>query len=177
MGGTIYKDTRQHKGKHVVKERWWASHGVSTITRKLDFGDYMADGSNVSVDTKRDIDEVAMNISRQHKRFTNECKRAQEAGHRLVILVETVENVHSVEELPKWTNGHCRACRGCDPRSGGKCPRHGTNKPIQGPRLMKAMQTMGERYGVRFEFCRPKDSARRICDLLGVEYEQDAESR
>lgn len=52
----------------------------------------------------------------------------------------------------------------------GKCPRHGTRKPIQGPRLYKAMQTMSERYGVEFAFAKPNDSARYICERLGVRY-------
>ena len=148
------------------------------MRRKLDFGDYMADGSNVSVDTKRDIDEIAQNIGgRNHKRFKNECVRATDAGYRLVVLVENFENVHEIADLPAWVNGHCRACRMCNPLAKGKCPRHGTNKPIQGARLMRAMSTMTERYGVRFEFCKPKESAQRICELLGVEYERDAESR
>lgn len=173
MGGTIYADTRQQKGKHVVKEKWWASHGVSTVRRKLDFGDYMADGSNVSVDTKRTIDEVAQNIGgRKHDRFKRECQRAQDAGYKLVVLVENYEKVTEVGDLHGWVNGHCRMCRMCNPYAKGKCAKHGTNKPIQGPRLMKSMQTMEERYGVRFEFCKPRESAQRICELLGVEYDE-----
>ncbi|MBO7702008.1 MAG: ERCC4 domain-containing protein [Eggerthellaceae bacterium] len=178
MGGTIIVDTRQHRGKHAVKDAWWASHGVSTVRQTLDFGDYMAEGSNVSVDTKRNIDEIAQNIGgRNHKRFKNECVRARDASCRLVILVETYEGVHQVADLVSWTNGHCRMCRMCNPHAKGKCDKHGTNKPIQGARLMTAMNTMAFRYGVRFEFCRPKEAAQRICELLGVEYEQDAEGR
>lgn len=41
--------------------------------------------------------------------------------------------------------------------------------------MAKAMQTMGERYGVEFMFCSPRDTARIICELLGVDYEQDAD--
>ena len=183
MGGTILTDTRQQAGKHVIKDEWWASHGVSTVRVKLDFGDYMTDGSNVSVDTKRSVGEIAQNISgKNHDRFKRECIRARDAGYRLVILVENREKVREIGDLYKWTNDHCRACgtrrQGkCDPRSSsGKCPRHRTRKPIQGPRLAKAMQTMGERYDVEFMFCDPRDTARIICELLGVEYEQDAAS-
>ena len=183
MGGVIKADTRQHAGKHVVKEEWWASHGVSTVRMKLDYGDYMADGSNISVDTKRNIAEVAQNINgRNHDRFKRECVRARDAGCRLVVLVENRDGVRDVKGVVRWVNDHCRACasrvrRACNPRDAStKCPRHGTMKPIQGPRLSKAMKTMEGRYGVRFEFCAPSESARIICELLGVEYEQDAES-
>ena len=174
-------DTRQQAGKHEIKNEWWASHGVSTVPCKLDFGDYMTDESNVSVDTKRNIAEIAQNINgRNHDRFKRECQRAAAAGCRLVILVENRENVHSVDDLKKWTNDHCRMCGTgrkvkCNPHDGAKCPRHGTRKPIQGHRLAKAMQTMSERYGVQFMFCKPQESAKTICELLGVRYDNQGD--
>ena len=170
-------DTRQHSGKHAIKDGWWASHGVSTSRMKLDFGDYMADGSNISVDTKRSIAEIAQNINgRNHDRFKRECMRARDAGCRLVILVENRDGVKDVDGVRKWMNDHCRMCgtrrtAHCNPHDAQKCPKHGTRKPIQGPRLAKAMSTMEDRYGVRFMFCKPSESARIICDLLGVAYE------
>ena len=174
----IMIDTRQHAGKHSIKDGWWASHGVSTIRTKLDFGDYMAEGSNVSVDTKRSIAEIAQNINgRNHDRFKRECVRARDAGCRLVILVENRDGAESALDVNKWMNDHCRACGirrqgGCSPwDASSKCAKHGTRKPIQGPRLAKAMSTMEERYGVRFMFCHPRDTARIICELLGVAYE------
>ena len=177
MGAVIYVDTRQQAGKHVIKDEWWASHGVSTTRVKLDFGDYMTDGSNISVDTKRNIAEIAQNINgKEHDRFKRECQRAAAAGYRLIILVENSDGVYNFDSLTEWTNDHCRYCgeykkKKCDPRdSSTKCAKHGTRKPIQGDRLAKAMQTMAERYGVRFAFCPPDDSARLICSLLGVGY-------
>lgn len=178
MGAVIKTDTRQQRGKHDIKNEWWASHGVSTSRCKLDFGDYMVDGSNISVDTKRSVDEIAQNINgKQHARFKRECQRAAAAGYRLVILVENREGVADLDSLKEWTNGHCAACGHyrmgkCDPRdTSEKCAKHGTRKPIQGGRLAKAMSTMSGRYGVRFEFCRPQDAARIICELLGVRYD------
>ena len=178
----VYIDTRQQRGKHDVKHAWFAAHGVDTERRKLDFGDYMVDGSNISIDTKRDIDEIAKNINgKNHDRFKRECIRARDAGFRLVILVENRDNVHSLRELREWTNGHCAACverrrARCEPHdNSGKCLKHGTRKPIQGERLARAMSTMSDRYGVRFEFCEPKDAAKRICELLGVKYDNQSD--
>ena len=173
----LLTDTRQKAGKHEIKDAWWAAHGVATERCTLPYGDYMAEGSNVTVDTKRSIAEVAQNVSRDHRRFCNECKRAAADGYRLVILVETREKVHDLATLRGWMNDHCNACRvrrravcvPMDPK--GKCLRHGTRKPIQGPRLAKAMQTMQERYGVRFMFCKPTDAARIVCEFLGVAYD------
>lgn len=183
---TIYEDSLQKDGKHGRKHAWWEAHGVEVVRTRFDgahgvpwsFGDYCADGSNVVVDTKADVDEIAQNVNgRSHDRFKRECMRAQDAGCRLVVLVENVHGYTEIAHVNAWTNGHCAKCcerhaMRCDPRDpNGKCARHGTRKPIQGPRLAKAMSTMGARYGVRFMFCRPTESARIVCELLGVDYE------
>ena len=180
----IYEDTRQqiHGGdKHATKHQWWHDHNVEVVRKKLDFGDYQTDTSNISIDSKRSIAEIAQNISRDHKRFRRECERARDDGFLLVILVENNENVRNLRDLLCWVNDHCRYCfyyrrRECRPSvSTGKCRKHGTNKPIQGMRLAKAMSTMSAKYGVRFEFCEPTESARRICELLGVKYDDKSD--
>lgn len=174
----IVEDTRQHRGKHEAKHEWWAAHGVEVVRRKLDTGDYMTDGSNITIDTKKGLAEIAGNIGgKAHGRFKRECVRAADAGLRLVVLIECV-GYSNVSDVRTWTNTHCTKCmyrsqRRCDPSDArGKCMKHGTHKPIQGDRLSKAMQTMTDRYGVVFDFCRPRDAARRICELLGVKYKQ-----
>lgn len=179
----LYEDTRNQVGKHTIKNEWWESHGVTVIRKKLDAGDYQTDGSNKTVDTKRSISEIAQNIGgRNHARFKRECQRAAAAGYLLVVLIENREGIRDLDGLRNWMNDHCRMCGTrrtvhCNPHDGQKCQRHNTRKPIQGPRLAKAMQTMTERYGVQFMFCKPSETAQIICDLLGVEYEQDAGGR
>ena len=183
MGCQIIEDTRQQVArgdKHAVKHVWFAAHGVQITRTKLDFGDYARSGSNIAVDTKRSVDEIAQNLSRDHERFKRECIRAREAGWRLVILIEDGRFANP-GELAGWTNAHCIKCPirrrvSCNPRTPGKCPRHKTLKPIQGDRLSKAMATMSARYGVRFEFCAPADAGRIICELLGAAYDKDTES-
>jgi hypothetical protein len=180
MGAVIWKDTRQHHGKHAVKEEWWESHGVPTVLKKLDFGDYQIDGSNVSVDTKQGLAEIAGNLSREHNRFRREVERANDAGFLLVVLVETNE-AECLEDVRKWCNTHCLKCTYrhgglCNPRDDGVCQRHGTKHPVQGEMLAKQMKTMESRYSVRFEFVRPENSAKRICELLGVKHDTKAES-
>ncbi len=182
---TIYEDTRQQVkpvDKHAIKHDWWRAHGVEVLRQKLSFGDYSADGSNVCVDSKANVDEVAKNINgAEHDRFIRECERAAQAGYRLVFLVENDLGYDNLGDVVRWTNGHCvhcgrnmernatGDCKPLDPH--GKCPRHGTRKPIQGPRLYKAMRTIEARYLCSFEFCAPDESARRICELLGVGYD------
>lgn len=173
----IIVDTRQQAGKHEKKHRWLEGHGCKLVRRKLDVGDYMAAGNDgMSIDTKQDVDEIAMNINgRQHARFREEIKRAATLGVRLIVLVENIYGYGRIEDVAAWTNTHCKMCalryqthgRACNPRASGKCPRHKTNKPIQGARLAKAMKTMEARYGVEFRFCHPNDAGRVIYELLG----------
>lgn len=174
---TIIEDTRQQAGKHENKARWWAAHGVEVVRRKLDFGDYSVEGSNVVVDTKRSIGEVAMDCGRDHARFAREMERAREAGCRLVILVEVGGPYHSTEDVSRWVSDACKKrcdryrMRTCDPLVSTSCTRW-RRKPMQGPTLAKIMDRMERDHGCRFEFCRPSKAAQRICELLGVSWDE-----
>lgn len=188
MNAELYEDSLQQQGKHETKNEWWAAHGVKVVRVRFDgkhapvpvsFGDYYRVGSNIVVDTKRNVDEIAKNINgKEHERFRDECKRAQADGYKLVVLVENSEGITDLTALEKWINPHCgkfcgyfrkRLCIPFDLRE--RCKRHHTLKPIQGDRLAKAMSTMSDRYGVQFEFCTPENAAQRVCMLLGIEYD------
>lgn len=191
MKRVICEDTRQqqHDGdKHATKHGQWKKHGISVVRMKLDYGDYMRGfengtldrSSNVSVDTKASLSEVSTNLGREHERFKREVKRANEAGYLLVVLVET-EDATCIEDVKDWVNSHCAHCnvmrRGeCDPlERNAICLKHGTKKPLHGETIAKQMMTMERNRSVRFEFCRPEESAKRICELLGMRYGEDAE--
>ena len=173
---TLIEDTRQQAGKHENKHRWWEAHGVEVVQHKLDFGDYSADGSNVVVDTKRSIGELAMDCGRDHARFAREMDRAREAGYRLVILIETGGPYRSLEDLHKWVSYGCRnrcerwRAHTCDPLVSTSCTKY-RRKPLQGPSLYRIVKRMEHNHGAVFEFCPPSKSAKRICELLGVNYE------
>ena len=146
----IIEDTRQQSGKHDIKHNWFVTHGISLVRSKLPFGDY-APAPKISIDTKRDIDEIAGNIcGKEHKRFINECKAARDAGCQLIILVENDLGINDISQVHTWENPRSVYSDGC----------------VQGPRLQKAMETIQERYGVRFMFCSPEESAQRITELL-----------
>ena len=174
MGKSLYEDTRNKVGRHVRKNTWWASHGIDVIRKKLDFGDYAkADGSsNICVDTKQDVQELAGNLGHDHARFVRECDKALAAGYRLVILVEEHAEYNDRNKVSTWITRPCRSCptyrKGeCNPLADGcKTRRY---KPLNGPTLLKIMNRLEEKHGVRFEFCRPSQSAKRICELLGME--------
>ena len=151
----IIEDSRQQKGKHEIKHKAFADMGINLLTNILPFGDY-AYPPKVSVDTKRNMEEIAQNIGgavAEHNRFKNECIRARNAGCQLIILVENRDGITSIDEVHLWINPDLVY----------------RPKAITGGRLEKAMKTMSERYGVRFEFCTPEDSAKRIVELLNGE--------
>lgn len=175
----IYEDTRQQEGKHAHIERWMRARGVDFAprARALPFGDYWSDnGSNVAVDTKKDVQELAMDVGRDHARFVRECDRARGAGYRLVVLVESSEAYNDPLVLAGWVSGVCKrrkrpggdeACRSCDPaRDPCTAYRH---KPMQGAALAKTLGGIERRHGARFEFVARPRAAERICELLGVE--------
>ena len=170
----LYEDTRQQKGKHERKNIWWNSHGVTVKRKTLDFGDYVIDGSNISVDTKRNLQEVAMDCGKDHARFAREMDRARAAGYRLVILVEVGGNYKSIPDVEGWTNDVCKRCgeyraKKCRPPRD-RCKRF-KRRPMTGKTLARIMRSMEKDHGCIFEFVHPMMTAKRICDLLGVEYE------
>ena len=147
---TITEDTRQQKGMHDLKHEFFQKIGVKVVRSKLPFGDY-APVPPVSIDTKRDMDEIASNIcGTEHKRFINECKAARDAGCQLVILVENRCGITTVSEVHKWVNPRIIYSEKC----------------VQGDRLQKAMETISERYGVEFRFCTPEDAGRIILEIM-----------
>lgn len=147
---TIQEDTRQKAGEHEIKHQWFSDNDVSIVRCKLPFGDY-APIPPVSIDTKRNMDEIAQNIcGKEHKRFINECKAAKAAGCALIILVENEVSISDISQVHTWIN----------PRS------IYSDKCVQGDRLQKAMETISERYGVRFMFCKPEESAHIIRETI-----------
>lgn len=148
----IQEDTRQQAGKHNIKHAYFAENGVDLVRCKLPFGDY-APIPPVSIDTKNSMDEIAANIcGKEHTRFINECKAARAAGCALIILVENTVGISDISQVHTWINPRVIY----------------SDKCVQGDRLQKAMETISERYGVRFMFCEPSESGEKIKELLST---------
>ena len=146
----IVEDTRQQAGKHDKKHEWFEEHDIQIVRSKLPFGDYALVPS-IAVDTKKDMDEIAANIcGKQHTRFINECKAAKAAGCSLVILVENTVGIFDISQVHTWINPRVIY----------------SDKCVQGDRLQKAMETISERYNVKFLFCKPEESAQKITEIL-----------
>ena len=145
----IIEDTRQQKGKHEQKHRWWEANGYKLKRNKLLIGDYSLPPT-VAVDTKASLMEITQNLCgsmKEKKRFTTECKTAQEIGCKLVFLIET----GTVKELEDLFD------RNIALKSG---------QLIPGIQVARAMSVMQERYGVEFIFCPGAKAAEKVIDIL-----------
>lgn len=145
----IVEDTRQKAGKHENKHSYWDITGTEYIRSALPFGDYWP-APKVAIDTKQDIQEAVGNIcgaGAEKARFLRECKKANAAGCKLIILIED-KRYNTPEDLF------------------GKSVHLHNGQTIPGDRVYVAMKMHEERYGVEFWFCDPAESGRVIKELL-----------
>ena len=151
----IVCDTREQKSGHV--DAYFDSVGVQHVRSKLIVGDYARlDNQTVAVDRKQHLQECCGNVCQQHERFRAECALAQSLGIRLVILIEHSAAVKTLDDVRTWVN-----------------PRLKTSpKAVTGARLAAIMETMADKYGVEWRFCRKQDTGRVVCEILGVEVER-----
>ena len=147
----ILEDTRQQARKHETKHKWFAENGIKIERCRLYVGDYtLPTNQSICIDTKKDLQELAQDVCQQHERFRAELVRAQEAGIHLIVLCEHGGGIKSLEDVYFWVN----------PR------RQHSPGAISGQRLFKILNTMQEKYGVRFEFCDKRQTGRRIVEIL-----------
>lgn len=169
---TIIQDTREQTGKHKHVMDGFQQLGINVVRSKLFVGDYTRiDNMTVCVDTKKDLCEVYNNLIQQHERFTSECKAAFSAGIKLIVLVEE-SGISSVKDVANWKNPRVlRWERLRDAHKAGKRMKEQLSPypPVSSERLCKAMQTISERYHIEWRFCDKADTARTICDILGIE--------
>lgn len=138
-------DTREQKNEHIKK--WFDKHGLAYRTEKLDCGDYMVEGGVLSIDRKQNLEELARNLlNRQDKqRFLREIKRAMSTGIRIIVLCEHGKGIKGLTDVRGWKSKY---------------------SPVTGKALMDAIYRISVSYGVRFEFCSRRETAKKIFELL-----------
>jgi ribosome-associated protein len=169
---TIIQDTRERANQHNHVLSGFQKLGINVVRSKLLVGDYTRiDNMTVCVDTKKNLQEVYCNVIQDHRRFTDECKAAFSAGIKLTVLVEE-SGINSVHDVANWKNPRMlRWERLRDAHKAGKRMKEQLSPypPVSSERLCKAMQTIAERYHIEWRFCDKADTARTICDILGIE--------
>jgi ERCC4-type nuclease len=161
---TIIQDTREQAGKHEHVIVGLKSLGVNVVRSKLFVGDYTRiDNMSVCIDTKQSLSEVYNNVIQDHERFKRELLAAKDAGIRLVVLVEE-SGIHTVQDVEKWNNPRIRRYSRMTQRM-----QQAQKPPVPSERLSRIMQTMADKYGVEWMFCDKRDTAKRICEILGID--------
>lgn len=148
----IIEDTGQKIGKHEIKNSYFNENDINIFRCKLPYGDY-AKAPKISVDTKKDIQEIIMDVTRDHARFVNECELAVKYNAQLYVLIENKDDITCIDDLYKWYNPRLRI----------------SPKATKGSTLAKILHKYEMRHKVKFLFCTPEESGSKIVELLGGE--------
>lgn len=162
----IIIDSNEKDKKRIDRVKEYCYRNDILFTRqRLDVGDYMlaevdSNGifvpiNNISVDTKKNILELAKNLFSQNdnKRFIRELCRAKKNGIKLIILIENdVLEDYTIDTLSKW-----------------KSPCNYYNEPytkLKGYEIANKIRYYKKVYQIEFMFCKKIDVAKRIFEIL-----------
>lgn len=153
MNNLIIVDTREKGHKKILE--YFNKVNQDYIISKLDTGDYMIykDYSTI-IDKKDGLLELAGNLCNtpEHERVKREIFKAKELGCKNFIFLIQDSKIKTTEDIKNW---------------------HSKYMPkVKGETLLKIMQTMKNKYGVRFIICPRKDMGKKIIELLGGKNEK-----
>lgn len=167
MDITIQIDSREktHAISHITK--YFDMNNIKYYTNKLLVGDYQnLLNPTIIIDRKQNLTEVQGNITQQHLRFRAEIMKAQENGIKLIILIEenqikTLEDVRDNYVNPRmkqWSMARNKALK--------KGLEFKQRPPLSGKQIYEILNTMEQKYGCKFMFCRKEEMAKKIIELL-----------
>lgn len=142
-------------------------NNIKYYTNKLLVGDYCnLLNPTIIIDRKQNLTEVQGNITQQHLRFRAEIMKAQENGIKLIILIEenqikTLEDVRDNYVNPRmkqWSMARNKALK--------KGLEFKQRPPLSGKQIYEILNTMEQKYGCKFMFCRKEEMAKKIIELL-----------
>lgn len=163
----ILEDTRNKPKSHDLKNEYFKAQGIKVERTKLYTGDYtLATNQSVCIDTKADILELYSNITSDHERFKAEAIRAQEAGIKLVVLIENKDGVTKLSELDKWKNPMWKRYNFRKRQAERQGVEFKQKPPLNNGTIKKIMWTMQEKYGIEWVFCTPEEAGARIIEIL-----------
>lgn len=147
----IIVDTRERKNKKILEH--FAEVGQDYIISKLDAGDYVLYKNYTTIIDKKDgLLELAGNLchTAEHQRINREIERAKELGCQNFIFLIQDNKIKNAEDIKNWSSPHTK---------------------VRGETLLKIMNTMKQRYGVRFIIVPKQKMGEMIIKLLGENYE------
>lgn len=142
----IVCDTREKGNKKILE--YFDKINQDYIVSKLDAGDYMLykDYSTI-IDKKDGLLELSHNLCNtlEHQRINREIEKAKQLGCTNFIFLIQDSKIKSIKDIESWSSLHTK---------------------VKGETLLKIMQTMKDRYHVRFIICKKSDMGKKILELL-----------
>ena len=130
MNNIIIVDTREKGHKKILE--YFNKVGQDYIVSKLDAGDYMLYKDYTTIIDKKDgLLELSGNLcnTKEHERVKREIAKARELGCENFIFLIQDSKIKSLEDINNWTSKYTK---------------------VKGSTLLKVMNTMKQKYGVRF---------------------------
>jgi ERCC4-type nuclease len=130
MNNIIIVDTREKGHKKILEH--FDKVGQDYIVSKLDAGDYMLYKNYTTIIDKKDgLLELSGNLcnTKEHERVKREIAKARELGCENFIFLIQDSKIKSLEDINNWTSKYTK---------------------VKGSTLLKIMNTMKQKYGVRF---------------------------
>lgn len=148
---TIQVDSRE-KTRAITKIlAEFSKQNVKYYISKLFVGDYMnLDNPRLIIDRKQNLQELCLNVCQQHKRFTDEIKRANENEIKLIFLCEHGKDIKTLDDVLNWVNPRLKE----------------SPLAVSGERLHKILSTLSKKHQVEFLFCTKSETGKRIIELL-----------
>lgn len=146
MNNLIICDTRERGNKKILE--YFDKVGQDYIVSKLESGDYMVFKQFKTIIDKKDgLLELSHNLcnSLEHERLKREIQRARELGCEDFIFLIQDNKIKTAEDIKNWSSPHTK---------------------VRGETLFKIINTMKERYGVRFMIVPKREMGKTIVDLL-----------
>ena len=146
MSNLIICDTREKGNKKILE--YFDKVGQDYIVSKLDAGDYMIfKHFKTIIDKKDGLLELSHNLcnSLEHERLKREIQCARELGCENFIFLIQDNKIKTAEDIKNWSSPHTK---------------------VRGETLLKIMNTMKERYGVRFMIVPKREMGKTIIDIL-----------
>lgn len=149
----IVHDTRNKAGKHKNIDEYLVSQGHQIVRSKLYVGDVtLLNNQSVCIDLKRNLAEVVLNVCQQHDRFVREIVRANDAGIKLIFLIEHGGSIKTLEDVKNWVNPRLKE----------------SPLAVSGERLYRIMDTMRRKYNIEWYFCDKRCTGKVVLELLGI---------
>lgn len=148
MNNLIIVDTREKGHKKILE--YFDKVGQDYIISKLDAGDYMIYKNYTTIIDKKDgLLELAGNLchTQEHERIKREIVKAQELGCENFIFLIQDSKLKTPEDIKKWSSKYTK---------------------VKGETLLKIMNTMKQRYNVRFIIVPKNKMGEMIINLLNT---------